>query len=209
MADDAYAKKYMSGAGAVLLRDTKVGRSTLALLGFVALWCGAGAVASFLHLLPKSGLGASLFLTLLTAFFTFLALTLTVVRTVVSEREVLVQYGLWGPRVPMGRVTSCRVVPYDWVRFAGWGIKRSADGTWAYVLDAKSEVVELQWTDEAGEARAVQFSASDPHAVASAVEQARAARLRVATEVSDGEGLAEAAAAEAEQDAERVARRNS
>ncbi|MBL8715266.1 MAG: hypothetical protein JNL79_04690 [Myxococcales bacterium] len=210
--DDAYAKKYMAGAGAVLLRDTKVGRTSLAILGLVTLWCGGGAIGAFLNVLPKSSVGAAVFMTFMTAFFAFLALTLTVVRTVVSEGEVQVQCGLWGPRVPMERVTSCRVVPYDWVRFAGWGIKRSADGTWAYTLDAKSDVVELTWTDEAGEAHAAQFSASDPHAVAAAVEKARATRLRIAVDdeaVASDRAIVEAAAEEAEEAAEGTARRNS
>src|SRR5262245_19951447 len=106
---DAYAEEYMKGAGRVLLRDKVVSRGASALLGSTSLWCFGWAVATFLGALPKSSTGVGLFLTLMAAFFALLAATLTVVRTVVSAAEVHVQYGLWGPRVPVSRVRGCRV----------------------------------------------------------------------------------------------------
>lgn len=202
---DDYAASYMSGTGRVLLRDKVVGRVSLLLLGFAALWCGGGAVASFADLLPKASFGAGVFLVFMTAFFGFLAATLTIVRTVVSEGEVLVQYGLWGPRVPIGRVLGARVVPYDWKRFGGWGIKRDGEGTRAYVMSARGDVVELRYADEKGDERKAQFSASDPAGVVAAIEQARAGRSRArvaeaGTRASDE--LAGEKAGEAELEAE-------
>lgn len=80
---DAYAATYMKGAGRVLLRDKTVGRKLLVVLGLVTLWCAGGAVATFLGALPKSSVGVGLLLTLMTALFASLAMTLTVVRAVV------------------------------------------------------------------------------------------------------------------------------
>src|SRR4051812_14537499 len=96
VASDAYAGRYMAGAGRVLLRDKKVGWSVLVLLGLAALWCGGGAVGTFLGALPKASLATALLLTAMTALFTLLMMTMSVVRSVVSEGEVHVQYGLWG-----------------------------------------------------------------------------------------------------------------
>src|SRR5437667_1519137 len=92
---DRYAATYMPGAGRVLLRDKSIGRSFLVLLGALTLFTAAAAGATFLGALPGASLGVALFLTAISAFFALLATTLTVVRVVVSEREVFVQYGLW------------------------------------------------------------------------------------------------------------------
>jgi hypothetical protein len=171
---DAYAKQYMEGSGKVLLLDKARSRVLLGVLGLAAILNGGGAVATLLGALPKSSPGVAALLAVMTAFFALLAVTMTVVRTVVSEREVHVQLGLWGPRVPIERVLGCRVTPYDWTKFGGFGIRRSFDGTWAYVM-GRGEVVELRFTDDAGAERTVLFSAADPHAVAAAVARSRAA----------------------------------
>ena len=183
--DDPYAANYMKGAGRVILRDKVVSRSLAGLLGFFVLWCGGGAIATFLGLLPKSSVGVGFFLLLMASFFAFLTMTLTVARTMVSEGEVRLQYGLWGPRIPVGSIRRCRVVAYDWKRFGGWGIKRSGDGTWAYVLSGTGDVVELTWMAEDGEEKTVQFSASDPRAFVAAVDEARGATtgVRIAADV--------------------------
>lgn len=185
MSNDQYAARYMRGRGRVLLRDAIVGRKLFALLGGVTLWCGAGAVASFLGALPKASLGASLFVTALAALFAFLTITMTVVRSVVSEGELHVQYGMWGPRIPIERIRESRVVPFDWTRYSGWGIRRSFDGSWAYVARGGGDVVEVTWIDDAGAKQTVQFSAKDPRAVVEAIERARAGakpKVRVATD---------------------------
>ncbi len=182
---DAYAATYMKGAGRVVLRDKAVGRTLLVILGLATLWCGGGAVLAFLGLGLKASIGAAMFLSLLTTLFAFLTATMTVVRTVVSAAEVHVQFGLWGPRVPVGRIRRCRVTPYDWMKFGGWGIRRSGDGVWAYVLKSGGDVVEFTWTDDAGAEKTAQFSASDPRAVVAAIEEARAAAAGASTAIDE------------------------
>jgi hypothetical protein len=181
--DDDYEASYMKGAGNVLLRDKTVSRKFVALLGFFALWCGIPAIGAFLGLIPKAGIGTALFLTVMSAFFAFLATTLTVIRVVVSEGRVHVQHGLWGPRVPIERVRGARVVKYDWKEFGGWGLRRSGDGTWAYVMTG-GDVVEMKYADEQGDEKRVLFSATNPSAVVASIEEARArAGVRIAADV--------------------------
>jgi hypothetical protein len=212
---DAYAQNYMAGSGAVLLRDKFVGRAQVAMVGFVALWCALGAIATFAAALPKSSPGVGLFLVAMTAFFAFIAVGLGVVRTVVSERELWVQCAFWGPRVPVERIRDCRVVPFEWMKFGGWGIKRSRDGTWAYVVSPTGNVVEVTWTTEDGKEHKALFSASNPAEVVAAVNRARGTAVAPGARVATDESSADAAAAAeaeaerelAEGDAERAKRR--
>lgn len=158
--------------GTVLCRDKVVGRKFQLALLLPLAWCLGGAIVTFAGLLPGSSAAVGAFLLAMSAFFAFLWTTLSVIRTVVSDREVHVQYGLWGPRVPIEQVRSCRVVDYDWARFGGWGIKRDGEGTWAYVF-TNGKVVELTWQEPDGTEKKVLFSASDPEAIVRAVQQAR------------------------------------
>lgn len=187
MSTDGYEGQYMTGGGGtVLRRDKVVGRKFQFWMSLPALWCLLGTIVTFSGLLgPATWVG--FMLAALTAFFTFLWATLSVIRTVVSDREIHVQYGLWGPRVPVERLRSCRVIDYNWADYGGWGMKRAPDGTWAYVI-TNGKVVEITWqTDDGSEKRAV-FSADDPVATAAAIQKAMEMagksqpRVRVAAE---------------------------
>jgi hypothetical protein len=109
------------------------------------------------------------------AVFLGCGLLLSVIRVTVTSEDVAVQFGLWGPRVALEAIESCRVVAYDWKRFGGWGIKRAWDGTWAYTLSPSAPVVELRWRD-GDTTRAAVFNASDPEAVVAAIQRGREAR---------------------------------
>lgn len=196
------------GGGTVLCRDKVVGRKFQLALLLPLAWCLGGAIASFAGLLPGSSAGVGAFLVAMSAFFAFLWATLAVIRTVVSDREVHVQYGLWGPRVPIESVESCRVVEYDWARFGGWGIKRDGEGTWAYVF-TNGKVVELTWRETDGTQKKALFSASDPAGVVQAVQQARAglpAAVERSARVRVEGGEAEADEEEVESSVERTLR---
>lgn len=171
MSSDGYEGQYMAGGGGtVLRRDKVVGRRFQFWMAVPALWCLLGTILTFSGLLgPATWVGVML--GVLTAFFAFLWATLSVIRTVVSDREVFVQYGLWGPRVPIERVRSCRVVDYDWASYGGWGMKRSPDGTWAYVI-SNGKVVELTWQAEDGIEKKALFSADDAVATVTAIHKA-------------------------------------
>lgn len=107
-----------------------------------------------------------------------LGVVMGVVRTVVSEREVNVKFGLWGPRIPLENIRSASVVDYDWTAFGGWGIRRSVDGTWAYVPGGK-RVLEIRYVED-GKERRVLVGADNPEETARQIDRARRPHVRVA-----------------------------
>jgi hypothetical protein len=202
-ASDAYQAKFMKG-DAALHRSKVVSRPLAILLGFFALLFFITALTTAITGVPvlaiTMGIGG--------LFMLFCALGLSVIRTIVTADEIHVQYGLWGPRVAIARIRSCRAIDYDWVRFGGFGIKRSLDGTWAYTLDMKGRVVELVYEDERGRPKTVVFTAQSPEAVVLAVEQARSGAYtgpRIDTAVGQASSVELEAEAEAQAEDEQSA----
>jgi hypothetical protein len=202
---DAFEQEYMADGSAVRHRDKRVSRGMAAILAVPALFTlfltfiigfgNAGADR------PLPDVALPFVLAGLVAFammFALLSLTFAVLRTIVTEREVIVRYGLWGPSIALEHITSCRVVDYEWTKFGGWGIRRGVGGTWAYV-PGPGQVVELRYDDGSGE-RTVQIGAFEAHSLAHAIDRAREAQTRVRV----GES-AEDESAEAEAEAEAVA----
>ncbi len=107
------------------------------------------------------------------AMFALLSGTFAVLRTVVTNREIIVKYGLWGPRIPLDAITTCEVVPYEWGKFGGWGIRRGLGGGWAYV-PASGDVFEIAYTGK-GKNNRVQIGANNPQRIASEIQHARQA----------------------------------
>jgi len=139
-------------------------------------------------------------------FMLLLALGFAVLRTVVTETEINVKYGLWGPTIPLASIESCSVTEYDWSQFGGWGIRRGLGGKWAYV-PGPGEVVEIEYNDD-GRIKTVQVGADDARKLMSEINRAREAvggkRIDVGAADIDAEAEAEALA-EAEAEAEAKA----
>jgi len=106
--------------------------------------------------------------------FIGLGIVFAVVRTIVTEHAVHVKYGLWGPRIPLESIRSCKVVDYHWTELGGWGIRLGKNGTWAYVPGGK-RVVELLYVEGRTEKR-VLVGVGDPDETALQINRAR--RLR-------------------------------
>lgn len=149
---------------------------------------------------------------LLGAVLAVMGIVFGVLRTVVTERAVHVKFGLWGPTIPIEAITSCKVVDYDWTKFGGWGIRRAADGTWAYV-PSSGPVVELMWKDAEGSHRAL-VGAQDAISTAMEINRAReaaagspvSAKVRVEADVeAEDPADADAEASEPEATAKRKA----
>ncbi len=122
--------------------------------------------------------------------FAGLAVTFAVLRTIVTDSEVNVKYGLWGPRIPLDRIKSCKVVDYDWTKFGGWGLRRGVGGKWAYV-PGPGEVVEI----EHGDGEIVQIGAQDARKLSLEINRARQERANQRIDVaSDTDALAQAEA---------------
>ncbi len=169
--EDQYEREFMGG-GTVLHRDKMVWRHRWLLY--------VPALATMLATVVTAGLASTgaeavwvpFALAAGTLFFGSLSLLFAVIRSVVTTEHLHVQYGLWGPRIPIDAIESCEVTDYDWTEYGGWGIKYSGAG-WAYTVWGQSQkVVKVSWRDGDTVKTAV-FSAEDPVAVAKAVQRAR------------------------------------
>lgn len=186
---DEFEARHMLDDAPVVHRDKRVSRllalalaipglATMALgvfLGFANATASKPVPAAALPFVVAAILGLGLALMTLGVIF-------AVVRTVVTAREVHVKYGLWGPRIPLSALRSATVVKYDWLEFGGWGIRRSAKGTWAYVPTG-DRAVELVF-EEGGVEKRVLVGVDDPTETVRQIGRARDAispgRLRVA-----------------------------
>jgi hypothetical protein len=190
MSSDDYQRKYMSEGGIVyqskarapLLFHILVLSPSLISLPIVA------AVAS------EPGASAWTWLTLLPS----LAITVivwflfTVLRATVTKRHVHIQYGLFGPKIPLERIERCEAVTYDWKKYGGFGIRRASDGSWAYnMMGDQGRAVKLVWRDEVGDEVTTLLSSPDPEGFVAAVARASAKPSGVRVDV-DPDALAEA-----------------
>jgi hypothetical protein len=170
---DSFADTYMAPSGAVLHRGKLRSRGLAALLLGFSLFA---ALATGATMLAPGPLFLPILMGVVTVFFAFCGVAFSVIRTTVSANELHVQLGLWGPRVPLEAIESCRVIDYDWKKFGGFGLKRAFDGTWSYTVAMDRPVVEVRWTEN-GKKRAAVFNAEDPEAVAAAVQRGREMKL--------------------------------
>jgi hypothetical protein len=173
-------EKQMAVAGKVLHRDKMVSRP-IALLaaimtsffGIVSVlyWTGWGNMSLLQKLLAPA----------LTALSVWVGLTKTSVRTVVTDREILVQHGLRGPRIPVSAVTKCEVWPQG---------KRAEGGTEIYAPSVKT-MVYLEWMGGEGKPRKALVGVTDPRAFVEAVNGAAGKRIEAAPEEAEEENVDE------------------
>lgn len=189
---DEFESEYMVGDASVRHTDKRVSRSMAAILGICAPFCWALAVfVGFANATSDKPVPAGVLPFVLAAIaalgllFAAMAVTFAVLRTVVTQTEVNVKYGLWGPRIPLERIRSCKVVDYDWTRFGGWGIRRGVGGKWAYV-PGPGEVVEIEY----GDGDVVQIGAQDPRKLSLEINRAREVLAKMRIAVAGGAGAA-------------------
>ncbi len=142
---DLYERKYMEGDGAVLLRDKSRAPWPLHAIFLVAMTTMtvatilSGAMFAAVFALPTLAIVWLLFL---------------VLRVTVSERAVNIQYGLFGPKIPIAAIETAEPVTYDWKKFGGWGIRRARDGAWIYNMPGDGgHAVRIVWRDAKGRRR--------------------------------------------------------
>ena len=107
---DAYEQKYMPGQGLVLHRHKSRAPWQLnAIFG-----------ASSLALLAPAFAGAWLATLVAMPIMLVIWALFSVLRTTVSEGMVNVQYGLFGPTIPIESIESAKATRYDWKKYGGW-----------------------------------------------------------------------------------------
>jgi hypothetical protein len=123
-APDPYEAKYMSGPGGALYFAKMTAPRFFHLLFLLPLLVSVGSalVAHAPLLVPL--------LSILPLFFVWILFS--ALRISVTAKEVHVQYGLFGPRIPIESIESCEACEYDWKQYGGWGIRYGRDGTVAY-----------------------------------------------------------------------------
>jgi len=196
-APDDYEAKYMAGDGVIYRDKIKAPKTFFALLGLPLV---IQAVAYTAVILQPKPVPPAIFLPVLFTFavMSILALLFAVLRVTVTRKEVLVQYGLFGPKIPVSRIKDCKAVQYDWKQYGGWGIRRGRDGSWAYnMMGDAGRAVRMEWTDEKGKDQVTLVASPNPDALARAIQAARgvaAPKLRVAVDPQSAEFEAEAEA---------------
>jgi hypothetical protein len=104
-------------------------------------------------------------------------LLFSTLRISVTSKEVYVQYGLQGPRIPIDAIVSCEVCAYDWKQYGGWGVRHGRGGSVAYNMLGDGGRAVLITYKEGAKTKTALLSARDPERLATAVLQARAMAL--------------------------------
>ena len=164
---DAYEQKFMAGEGVVLYRDKRRAPWPLhALLGAAGLAVVAGSVAS----------GELLGLAIALPVLALVWVLFSVLRVTVSAGMVTVQYGLFGPEIPVAAIELCEATTYDWKKFGGWGIRRSRQGEWIYNMPGDGgHAARIVWRDRKGRRRVTLIGSRHADQLASKIKGARAA----------------------------------
>lgn len=196
-APDDYEARYMAGED-VLYRDKiKVPWKFFLLFALPMVVQIIAAAAAALSDKPVP-VGVFLMFPVTMGILALVALLFAVLRITVTRREVIVQYGLFGPRIPVSAIQDCQAVKYNWMDYGGWGIRRGRDGSWAYnMVGDAGRAVRIEWTDPKGKKQVTLVASPGPDALARAVNEARAGarpKLRVAPDPRLAEFEAEAEA---------------
>ena len=168
-APDPYEAKYMSGPDGALYFAKMTAPRFFHLLFLLPLLVSTGS-ALVSH--------APLLVPLLSAIPLFVVWILfSTLRISVTTKEVHVQYGLLGPRIPIEAIESCEACEYDWKQYGGWGIRFGRDDRVAYnMLGDKGRAVRITYKKGA-KLKKVLLAARDPERLATAIQQARAMAL--------------------------------
>lgn len=170
---DPYERTYMPGEGVVLYRDKN--RASWHLHAVFAL----STMAVFGAALAAGGAaGGAVGLAIGLPMIALLWLLFAVLRVTVSEGHVSVQYGLFGPKIPIAAIESAEAVRYDWKKFGGWGIRRSLTGEveWLYNMPGDGgNAVRIIWRDAKGRRRIHLIGSRRAEELARQIGRARAA----------------------------------
>jgi hypothetical protein len=205
-----YEKQEMKAPGKELYRGKLASRQ----LAFVLMTMTLAMVALGLGLVfgglePNAPLLAKMAPFAIAAATLYQTLTKSVVRTLVTSDEVLIRWGLRGPRIPIQAITACKVIPYTKQHTAG-ATNYSPGG--AGITDLEDRAVLLAWTDGDGKQQKAVIGDTRPAALAESIQRARVAHtgLRIGTDLATEDALAEAEALAIEEAAamEKVARRS-
>ena len=188
-AADEYEAKYMGAAGEIIHREKAIAPLSWQLVfGSIV---GVELIAMIAMLLSGAGpMALAIFLPGALVFF-MLWMLFAVLRVTVSTDAFHVQFGVFGPRIPIASITTVESIQYDWKEYGGWGLKRSfKDGTAMYNMwGDDGRAVKVTYVNEKGKTCRVAVGSANADTLAIALQRARAgvrvetseaARVRVA-----------------------------
>lgn len=169
---DSYEEAFMN-SGTIAHRDKIVAPWWLhAILGFSTVAAAAGSIAAVAD-------GAPLFLPfVMIAMAAFVWANSYALRIAVTADKVLLQYGLFGPRIPVEDIVFCEAQAYNaMTKYGGWGIKYSLhDGSWAFNMPGDDGTgVMIHYKTRLG-IRKVFVSSHHPNVLAESINAARKAK---------------------------------
>lgn len=172
---DAYELEYMKGEGLVLYRDKqRAPWPMMAALG------SAGLAMLIPVLLGQPGAWISALIGLPILFV--LVMLFAVLRVTVSQGKVVVQYGLFGPTIPIEAIEAVAPIEYKWTTFGGWGIRRGPGGSWLYNMPGdEGRAVRIEWRDAKGRRRVTLVGSKHHVELVKTIEKARRALPAAAT----------------------------
>lgn len=172
---DSYEAQYMGG-GEALFRERRGMPKWMHALFLVPLLLQLGVGISLLASGIATGLVNLVFVPLLALVWVlFLYLRVTV-----AKDALHIQYGLFGPSIPLERIQSVEVGKYDWIRFGGYGIRRRLGGGVAYSTPGGSgEALTVTYLDAKGKPAVV--TVTTDHATELASLLRAKGRARIAT----------------------------
>jgi hypothetical protein len=164
---DAYEREYMKGDGLVLYRAKQ--RSPWQM---TALLAAVGVVSMWPLVLGAPGAWLSTAITLPVLFLIWVLMG--VLRVTVSQGTVDVQYGLFGPKIPITAIEAAAPTEYKWTTVGGWGIRRGPGGSWVYNMPGDGgRAVRIEWRDAKGRKKVTIIGSRNNLELFKAIEQAR------------------------------------
>lgn len=133
----------------------------------------AGTMAAFMVVWGATH--ATLGVGLVSAVITlFVGLMFSVLRIVISSKYVDVQYGIFGPKIPLSAIESVEPVIHRYQSAFRWGITPLRNGEWLYAIAGdEGRAVKITWTTRRGKRQAHYLGSHDHERLAAAIDAAR------------------------------------
>lgn len=172
---DEYEARFMSDGGTIVHREKMSFPAWFRwLMGFaimlgLSLGIWGSAVAG--DLMPV------LFQLALMPAMLFFMVLMSTLRVTVTDAQVTIQYGPWGPRIPLDRIEKCEAEDYQLWKYGGYGIRYSiVERAWCYnMIGDKGKAVRIEYRTDSGKLKRVLVASASHVALANAINQARGA----------------------------------